>query len=278
MTYKAYVIAASLALSPLVFAADDVAKTAADKTIITVNSEAITQADYDAYASARNRQSKTPVDKKVIAEELIARELLYQQALKSDVEKDPVYQARLQTMRYNLLTEGMMRKYLADNPVSDEQVRKLYEELPNKAEWPTEYSASHILLEDEASAKAVLEELKAGKEFAALAKEKSGDQGSAEKGGSLGWFGLRDMVKPFAAALETLEKGKYSDAPVKSKFGWHVILLEDTRPLQLPEFDSVKERLRQSLQNDLMGEWSKELRAKAKIDMQLGDDTPAAGK
>jgi len=287
MTYRAYLIAAGIALSPLTQAAepDAAPKTNPNDSVIIINDSKVSQADYDAYAAARNRQSKKTVGTQVIVDELITRELLYQQALKAKLENDPVYQERLQTMRYNLLSERMMRKHLADNPISDDEVRKTYDQLPNNPEWPTEYQASHILVDDEAAAKAIIEELKAGKDFAELAKDKSNDTGSGKQGGSLGWFGLHDMVKPFSASLETLEKGKYTQIPVKSKFGWHIIKLEDSRPLKLPEFESVKERLRKNLQNELMGHWIEALRAKSKIDIQIKlddkaslDDKAAAGK
>jgi peptidyl-prolyl cis-trans isomerase C len=277
MIYRAYLIAASVALSPLSFAAEEAAPANADEVVIVVNGTNISKQDFDDYSAVRHRQSQQEVDSKIIVDELIARELLYQEALKSDMEKDPTYQERLQNIRYNLLSEAMMRKYLADHPISDETVRKTYDELPLKPEWPTEYQARHILVADEAAAKAIIEELKAGKDFGALAKEKSTDTGSAAKDGSLGWFGLRDMVKPFGDAIAALEKGKYSETPVQTKFGWHVVLLEDSRPLQLPEFDSVKDRLRKSIENDAMSAWTETLRSTAQIDIRLKDEKPVSG-
>ena len=97
----------------------------------------------------------------------------------------------------------------------------------------TEYKTSHIQVESESKAKDVIAELDKGAKFADLARQRSNDP-MAQHGGDLGWLGLGQMPEPYAKAMAALEKGKYTKTPVKTDFGWHVILLEDSRTQQPP--------------------------------------------
>lgn len=128
-----------------------------------------------------------------------------------------------------------------------------------------EFNAKHILVASEQEAKDIIAELNKGGSFAKIAKDKSKDPGSKDKGGELGWFPANTMVKPFAEALSALKKGSVSAAPVQTQFGWHVIKLEDTRPLQAPEFDKVKDDLAKTLQQKQLDKLVLDLKAKAKI-------------
>jgi peptidyl-prolyl cis-trans isomerase C len=105
------------------------------------------------------------------------------------------------------------------------------------------------------------------KAFEALAKSKSKDPGSKDKGGDLGWFDSRSMVPEFGAAVTTLEKDKFTEEPVKSKFGYHVILLEDTRPNPIPTLDQVKPGLTQQVQQQNFVKMVEDMKAKAKIEI-----------
>jgi peptidyl-prolyl cis-trans isomerase C len=111
----------------------------------------------------------------------------------------------------------------------------------------------------------VIAELNKGGNFSKIAKDKSKDSGSKDKGGDLGWFPVNSMVKPFAEALTSLKKGNFTSTPVQTQFGWHVIKLEDTRALQAPEFDKVKEGLAKTLQQKQLDKLVLDLKAKAKI-------------
>ena len=111
-----------------------------------------------------------------------------------------------------------------------------------------EYKASHILLETEDDAKAVIAELGKGANFSDLAKKKSVGP-SATHGGDLGWFKPDEMVEPFARAVEELKNGEYTKTPVKSDFGWHVILREDSREVPPPSYEQMREQLKMRVQN-----------------------------
>ena len=131
-----------------------------------------------------------------------------------------------------------------------------------------EYKARHILTTTETEAQAVIAQLNKGANFATLAKEKSIDTSSAQNGGELGWFSPDQMVKPFADAVEKLKKGSYTQTPVHTQYGWHVILLQDVRAVQPPPFDEVKDQVRGIMQNRIIGEYIDGLRKKAKIQIE----------
>ncbi|MEZ5777232.1 MAG: peptidylprolyl isomerase [Paracoccaceae bacterium] len=154
------------------------------------------------------------------------------------------------TKRDELMMENQKRGYLAgvtldavaEAAVSDEELQSLYDEKYANVELGKEYNAAHILVETEEEAKAVKADLEGGADFAAIAKEKSTDRGSAAGGGDLGWFGLGMMVKPFEEAVVALEPGAISD-PVQSQFGWHIIKLNEVRTATAPTLDDAREEL-----------------------------------
>lgn len=130
-----------------------------------------------------------------------------------------------------------------------------------------EYNARHILVKTEAEANDILAQVKKGTDFAKLAKEKSLDPGSKEKGGDLGWFSPAGMVKPFSDAVMELKKGEVVAAPIQTQFGWHVIKMVDTRATQVPAYDKVKEGLERTLQQRKLEKMMLGLKDKAKIEL-----------
>lgn len=184
-----------------------------------------------------------------------------------------------------LMVENQKRAYLsgvvldkaAQAAVTDEALKKLYDEKYAKAEPSKEFDAAHILVETEEEAKAIKAELEKGGDFAAIATEKSKDRGSAANGGALGWFGLGMMVKPFEDAVAAMEKGAISD-PVKTDFGWHIIKLNDTRLAAVPAFEEVKEELAGDLRQAAVEAKVKELTDAAKVEKKTEGIDPAVLK
>ena len=169
---------------------------------------------------------------------------------------------------------GVVLDTTAKAGVSDEALKKLYDEKYAKAEPAKEYSAAHILVATEAEAKAIKAEVDGGGDFAAIATEKSTDKGSAANGGDLGWFGVGMMVKPFEDAVVAMEKGKVSD-PVQSDFGWHIIKLNDVRAAAAPKFEEVKEDLTGDLRQHAVEAKVKELTDAAKVEKMADGLDPA---
>jgi peptidyl-prolyl cis-trans isomerase C len=146
-----------------------------------------------------------------------------------------------------LVNDALTR--VAQGAVTDAALEALYAERYLDADPEREYNAGHILVPTEEEALALIAELEAGAEFEALAREHSQDPGSAQAGGTLGWFGLGRMVAPFEEAVVSLEAGQTS-APVETQFGWHIVRLNDTRLAQAPGFEAVRDELAAELQRE----------------------------
>ena len=249
---------AILSLAPSAFAADAVA---------TVNGKQIKQSVYDYIAkdaTARGQKVDAPV-KEAIINKLVDSELVYQEAQKLGLDKQADYVAREELARRELLTSAFLQDFVKKNPISDADTKAAYEQY-KKAYGEKEYSARHILVKTEAEAKDIIAQLGKGGDFAKIAKEKSLDPGSKDKGGDLGWFSPATMVKPFSDAAAILQKGAVTASPVQTQFGWHVIKLVDTRVAQPLSYDKVKEGLQKNLQQRNLEKMMADLRSKAKID------------
>jgi len=185
----------------------------------------------------------------------------------------PEFKKKMELARTKLLMEALLQNE-ARTAVTDDAMKKVYAEATKDMGNEQEVSARHILVESEDEAKAIAADLKKGGDFSAIAKEKSKDPGSKDKGGDLGFFSKDQMVPEFAEAAFKLDKGQVSD-PVKSQFGWHVIRVDDKRTKQPPTFDQVKDQIESFVQRKAQADLIQKLRADAKIE-KVGDATPAA--
>ena len=262
--HKLSKLAAALLLGALIsFPA--AAQKAAGGVVATVNGVAIPQSIANAFVSEQQAQGApdTPELKNAVREELIRRELLVQEAKKLGLDKKPDVAAQADLARQALFIRAFVQDFVKKHPISDEQVKAAYDRMKSQM-GNTEYKVRHILVEKEDDAKLIIVNLKKGGKFDELAKQ-SKDPGSRDKGGDLGWSSTASYVKPFGEAVTGLAKGKYTEVPVKTDFGYHVILLEDSRPLTPPPFDQVKQQITQRLQQEQIQKLVNDLRAKAKI-------------
>ena len=242
----------------------------AGPVVATVNGTALTQPVLDAYAVQRRAAAPGAegADDKAILDELINLELMRQEGISKGLDSRPAVAALLDQQQRAVLARAAIQDFTATNPVSDDMVRQLYDSqlgVPG-----TEYKASHILVESRDEAVAIIAELDGGADFAELAKAKSTGP-SGPNGGQLGWFSPAQMVKPFSDAAAQLDKGSYSKEPVETQFGWHVILLEDSRESTPPAFDEVKERLKLAMANQLLQKHLQDVRAAADIVVTAGE-------
>lgn len=228
--------------------------------VVTVNGQAITQARLDVYAQRRGGQQ--PAGDMI--DDLISIELLAQAAVAQGLDQRPQTAGELASQRATTLAQAAVRARLEEFSVSDETVEAEYERFIAE-DIGEQLSASHILVEDEALARSLIEQLDGGAAFADLAREHSTD-GSAAEGGSLGWFDASAMVAPFSAAAAALEVGSYTGDPVQTQFGWHVIRLDGRRASTPPPLDEVREDIRGYLQSREIEAWVNELRGAATID------------
>lgn len=188
--------------------------------------------------------------------------LLSQTAVAEKLDQDPANKGIIEMARISSLASIALHKLLKDSKPDDAALKALYDKEYNKPRL--EYKARHILVREEAEAKAIMDELKAGKDFVELAKAKSIDP-SAQAGGDLNWFSLDVMVAPFSEAVSKMKKGEVSAAPVQSKFGWHIIRLDDQRALPAIPFDDLKPQLIEEWRQQMVQSHLKSLYDKAEI-------------
>ncbi|MCX7897880.1 MAG: peptidylprolyl isomerase [Rhodocyclaceae bacterium] len=257
-------ILAPLSLVSLITLASPVAY--ADSVLAKVNGKPIpaSRAQVILANQLAQGQTKTPELEAAIKEELVRREVLAQEATKKGFDKKPDVQAQMDLARQGVLISAYLNDYARNLKISDEDVKKEYDAI-KAALGEKEYKARHILVETEGEAKDVIAKLKSGAKFEELAKA-SKDPGSKERGGDLGWANKASFVQPFAEAMVRLEKGKFTEVPVQTNFGWHVIQLDDVRELKAPALDEVKPQIVQRLRNMAVEKHIAELRNKAKID------------
>jgi len=238
-----------------------------ENILVTVNGQPITKLMYGIYFQERMRTTpnaqNTPEMQMNVLNELTNVMLVAQDAEKKQLDKREDVTAALELLKAKLLTQTAIQDYANNHPPSEEEIQQYYDsEYADKS--TTEYKARHILVKDEAEAKDLIEQLDKGADFAKLATEHSTGP-TGKNGGELGWFDGSQMVKPFSDAVKALEKGKYTEEPVKTQFGWHVILLEDTRESPPPSLETVKPTITSHLQQQALAKYMQELRAESKL-------------
>jgi peptidyl-prolyl cis-trans isomerase C len=239
-----------------------------EAVVATVNGSEITEEMLQIFATQLSRNpGAQPVSRDDALDQLVNIELVTQDAEKHNIDKRPNVIKQLEWQRRSLLVGVSMREYVTTHPVTDAELKKLYDERM-KSHDGKEYKASHILVDSEAEAKTIIAELDKGAAFAKLATDKSKDPSGQQNGGDLGWFSPDQMVKPFAEAVAKMKKGEITKKPVQTQFGWHVIRMDDSRKVEPPSFESVKEQLQAQAQNQRVEAYLEDLRKGAKIDIK----------
>jgi len=190
--------------------------------------------------------TETAEGKKEMLETMIIRELIMQEATKDGVENSPAVKEKLEELKKRLVVEAYLKKKVEEQAkVSDEELRKFYDQNKDKFKTGDQVKASHILVKSEKEAKDLLAQIKGGANFEELAKKYSTD-GAASKGGDLGWFSKGSMIPEFEKVAFAMKENQTSDI-VKTKFGFHIIKLTGKRPAGERSFDDVKEQIKSSM-------------------------------
>ena len=192
-------------------------------------------------------------------------ELLVQEANRSGLAKKAEVQQQIDLTRQEVIANAMVGEYLRGHPVSDADIQKEYERAKSQT-GEKEYRARHILVASEDEAKSVIAEVKKGGKFEEIAQKRSIDEGTRPKGGDLDWNVPGNFDKAFSDAMVKLEKGKMTEVPVRSRFGYHVILLDDVRAVSFPKLDQVKPQISQCIVGQRVDAYLRELRTKAKVE------------
>ena len=238
-----------------------------DQAAATVNGVSIPQSRVDMRVKIATSQGQadTPELRRAVRDDLISLEVLAQEAKKKGLNKDPEVIQQIELADQSVLVSAFVQDYAKNHPISDDQLKQEYDKLKVNL-GSKEYKARHILVDSEAEAKSIIAQLGKKGNFDKIAKAKSKDAGSADKGGELDWAVPSNFVPPFASALTSLKKGAYTKEPVKSQYGWHVIKLDDVRDLKMPSFEELRPQIQQRLQQQSIQEYVADLRAKAKIE------------
>ena len=252
---------AAVTLAPLAVQAQNVA---------VVNGKPVPKARVDTIVAqvqkqAAQRNQQVPPDlEKMVRDKVVTDEILSQEAERRGLGASPEFKSQMELARQSILIGLLSQDLDKTTKVTDAEIQKEYDKFKAQATG-TEYKARHILVEKEDEAKAIVAQLKAGAKFEDLAKKSSKDPGSAPNGGDLDFAAPGSYVPEFSAALTALKKGEYTETPVKTQFGYHIIRLDDTRQAQFPAFDQVKPQLTEMVQQKKLADYQKQLRAAAKI-------------
>jgi peptidyl-prolyl cis-trans isomerase C len=236
-------------------------------TVATVNGVAVPQSRAEFFLQQQMQRGAPDSEqlRAAVREEVINREVVAQEAQRAGVAKNPEVQTQLEVARQDIMVNAYLRDYARKNPISDADIQKEYDAAKSR-HGDKEYKARHILVETEDQAKSLIAELKKGAKFDELASKNSKDTGSAQRGGDLDWNVPATFDKQFSDAMVQLDKGKFSDAPVRTRFGFHVIQLDDVRQAKFATLAEVKPRIQQMLVQNKIDALVKGLRAKAKIE------------
>ncbi len=267
---------AMAALLPLAALADPAPKPAApaataapkDGTVATVNGIRITAKDIEDARAEIGQQGQHLEDSQIL-EGLVRQQLLEQAARAENLQNDPDVKREVAHMESRVLIQSYLHQVVV-KATSDAAVKAEFDKEQKSGTPEVEVKARHILLKTEDAAKDVIAQLDKGADFAKIADEKSEDKN--ESGGELGYFTKDKMVPEFADAAFKLKQGEYTKTPVQTKFGWHVILVEDRKPLGL---DDVKDQISEKLAKEALSTQIAALKSKAKIEEFQPAGSPA---
>jgi len=239
------------------------------QTIATVNGKAIAQSELDQFVELLRAQGAhdTPQLREQVKQELIQRHIAVQAAEKAGFDQKDHVKQEIELARQSILVRALLSDHLEKQPITDALVQAEYDKLKAAQGERQEYKVRHILVQDKEKAEALVKSIQDKSiTFDAAAIRDSIDAGSGKNGGELGWAPSNTYVPEFAQAVEQLKKGEMTTTPVQSQYGWHVIQLDDARPLQFPPLEQVKQQLEERLRQQSLSQYQASLREAAKVE------------
>jgi len=260
------------------------AAAAVEGVIATINGSPITvrQIGIMAEQAKMSKTPDSPAERKPIIEHLAVQQAVAQEAVAKGLDKTADIVERIELDRQAILAKAFVDNYFKNHPITDDEVNALYQKKMKDTTRGTEYKVRHILVDKESEARDIIAKLNGNpKSFEALVRERSKDATTREKGGDMGWswFDTETQLSDFGAAATKLAKGKFTQVPVKSQFGYHVILLDDTRPRQPPPMADVREYLIREARQEALQKVAEDIKAKIQYVPATGTPAPnSAGK
>ena len=263
LRFAAWLAASTALLMPLAAPAQNIA---------IVNGKAVPKARVDALLvqATSQGQARTPELEAQVRDEVVLREMFMQEAERQGLAGSAQYKAQMELARQSIMIRELFTEYQKKNPVTDADIKAEYDKFKAQSSG-SEYRTSHILVENEDQARALIVQIKAGGSFEELAKKNSKDPGSGEKGGDLDWANAGSYVPEFSQAMVKLKKGEMTEVAVKSQFGYHIIKVVDVREAQFAPLEEVKPQIQQRLMQQKMAQFRDEIRTKAKTDYKFAN-------
>lgn len=237
------------------------------QTAFTVNGQTVSVAEQKELMKVlADRGVKDQKQQLEAARSILAQEKLIEEAAKkANIAQDPAVKALIAERKTEIYSTELVRKNAAAHPLTDADLKKTYEEVKKQYD-PNEIKVRHILVKTEQEAKDIIKSLNAGGDFAAIAKEKSLDQGTAAQGGEIPFTNIRRIAIPgFAETAMALNKGSLLPVPFHSALGYHVIQLQDKREVPLPSFDALKPQIQNLAAQRQAQQYMADLMRNAKI-------------
>ena len=233
---------------------------------VTVNGEPLP----NAWAEVLLREQRargaddTPKLRNAVRQNLVALALMVQEARKAALHKTPLLQAQMELAQQNLLVQAWQQKMLADHPPLEGEIKAEYErQLASLGN--TDYRLRHILVKDEATAKGLIEKVKAGAKLADLALENSLDAQTRERGGASDWTNVSMLLPLLVEAIKPLANGQLAPQPVKTDAGWHVLQREESRPTQTMSYEQAIPQMQAIVARRILDQQIKALMDSAKV-------------
>ncbi|HXR86193.1 MAG TPA: peptidylprolyl isomerase [Stellaceae bacterium] len=249
-----------------------------DTVIARVNGQVVHRSDLDVQLrNAPAQIQQQPLDKiyPALLNSIVNTELLDQAARKAKIDQNAQVKQELAAAQTQILVNAYVAS-LARGQITEAKLRQAYDQYAKDAPKTEEVHARHILVSSEQEAKDIIDQLKKGADFGTLAKDKTIDPSGKSNGGDLGYFTKQDMVPEFANAVFAMKPGDFSQTPVKTQFGWHVIKLEDKRPGKAGTYEQVAPEIAQQMTQQIVAAKLQDLRGQAKIEAYGLDGKPLA--
>jgi peptidyl-prolyl cis-trans isomerase C len=208
----------------------------------------------------------------MLLDQMIDARALIEEAHKSGLDKDPAVQRQVAAAEDRALQSALLNKEVGPS-ITEQAIRARYDKEIAGKPGEEEVHAKHILVDSEAEAKKIIAQLKAGADFATLAKQYSKDPGG-QQGGDLGFFKKDEMVPEFAKAAFALQPGQVSPEPVHTQFGWHVIMVVARRQAPPPTFEQAHDELRQKMIREAVQKVVAQARAAVSVEKFNLDGSP----
>jgi len=235
--------------------------------VATVNGKRVPESVFRLQTLAQTRKNAddlSPDERKSVLNDLIGLYLLADEGRAQGVLTERTAAAQLELARIQLEARMMATRFVEKNPATDAEMKAVYEQNLPRLGGKQQFKARNIVVTSKEEADLVIKQLQQGKKFADLAKERANGP-TGPNGGDLGWFTAETMVQPVVEAARSMKVGSYSTEPIKSEFGYHVLLLEDSRTTDAPTFDELRGEIKTAVERDKLQKHIRELIAAAKV-------------